>query len=160
MRTRIAVATIVLSSVLLPSACASEPSIGGELSAEDRAALEHIAETDAAIVLARNWDELAARFAEDAIRMPPNAPEIHGRTAIRESVEMMPPIAAFSFRMTGLDGNGTIAYMRGQWSYTLEPPGAEAIIDSGKILIVFEKQADGRWLTVVDAWNSDLAVGG
>ena len=156
---RIPASTIVLSTVLMASGCASGSTAAGELSADDRAALEHIAERDAEVVLARDWEALAERFADDAVRMPPNAPAIHGRSAIRESVAMMPPIAAFSFRMTSLAGNGRIAYMRAEWSYTLEPPGAEAIVDLGKILIVFEKQEDGRWLTVADAWNSDLPVG-
>lgn len=129
------------------------------LSSGDRAALSHIAETDAAIVLARDWDALTARFADDAVRMPPNALEIHGRQAIRQSVELMPPITAFTFRMTSLDGAGTLAYMRAEWSYTLAPPGAEAIVDSGKILIVFEKQEDGEWRTVADAWNSNRPLG-
>ncbi len=157
---RVVIPAIVSTAALFAAGCASQPATGGELSADDRAALERIAETDAAIVLARDWEALTSRFAEDAVRMPPNAPEIHGRAAIRQSVEMMPPIRSFSFRMTSLDGNGSIAYMRGQWSYTLEPPGGEAVVDSGKILIVFEKQEDGSWLTVTDAWNSNLPVGG
>lgn len=156
---RAACTAIVLIPVLGMSGCTSDPPVGTELTAADRAALEHIAETDASIVLARDWESLAARFAEDAVRLPPNAPEIQGRAAIRESVESMPPIAAFSLRMTSLDGTGTLAYMRGEWSYTLEPPGAEPIVDSGKILIVFEKQPNGDWLTVADAWNSNLPAG-
>jgi ketosteroid isomerase-like protein len=130
------------------------------LSSDDRAALSHIAETDAAIVLARDWGALTARFAEDAARMPPNAPEIRGLPAIRESVELMPPIVAFTFRMASLEGTETLAYMRADWAYTLAPPNAEPIVDSGKILIVFAKQEDGAWRTVADAWNSNHPVRG
>jgi ketosteroid isomerase-like protein len=48
--------------------------------------------------------------------------------------------------------------MRAAWSDTLQPPGSKAIVDSGKILVVLRKQADGAWLRVADAWNSDLAA--
>lgn len=35
----------------------------------------------------------------------------------------------------------------------------DAISDTGKILIVFRKQADGTWRRLADAWNSDLPAG-
>lgn len=152
---RLPTGTLAAAAALALAGCASE-SAPAELSTEDRTQLQQIADNDAAVVLARDWDALAGRFTEDAIRMPPNAPAIHGRDAIREAVGSMPPLKDFSFRMTSLDGDGSLAYMRGHWAYTLAPPGTDAISDSGKILIVFEKQADGRWLTVADAWNSDL----
>jgi len=131
----------------------------GNLSPGDRAALRAIAEEDTRIVLARDWAALTARFAPNAVRMPPNAPAIEGRDAIRQSLEAMPPLSAFNFRMVDLQGDGRIAYMRAAWSITAAPPGVAAVSDSGKILIVFQKQADGSWLTVADAWNSDLPVG-
>jgi ketosteroid isomerase-like protein len=149
-------AAILLGSI----GCSSPPPGGNELTADDRAALQHIADNDAAIVLARDWDALTARFSEDAVRMPPNGPEINGRAAIREFLEGMPPVGDFTFKMTSLDGNARLAYMRAKWSYRLEPPNAPAVVDSGKILIVYEKQEDGRWLSVADAWNSDLPAAG
>lgn len=88
--------------------------------------------------------------------MPPNGPAIEGREAIRQSLEALPPISAFDFQMVNLEGDGQIAYMRGVWSITVAPPGSAEVSDSGKILIVFRKQPDGSWLTVADAWNSDL----
>ena len=70
----------------------------------------------------------------------------------------MPPISAFGFQMLRLEGNGELAYMHAAWSITVVPPDAAEVSDSGKILIVFRKQADGAWLTVADAWNSDLPL--
>ena len=83
--------------------------------------------------------------------MPPNAPALEGRAAIRASLDAEPPLSAFSFRMLDLAGDGQLAYMRAAWSVTVAPPDAAAVSDSGKILIVFEKQPDGSWLTVADA---------
>ena len=128
------------------------------LSVDDVAVLRTIAEQDTRIVLARDWATLTARFAPDAVRMPPNSPAIQGRDAIRQSLEVLPPISAFDFRMLDLQGDGQLAYMRAAVSITVAPPGANAVSDSGKILIVFKKQPDGGWLTVADAWNSDLPL--
>ena len=128
------------------------------LNAEDVAALQAIAEQDAPVVLARDWATLTARFTPGAVRMPPNAPVIEGRNAIRESLEALPPISAFTFRMLDLQGDGQLAYMRAAWSITVAPPGAADVSDSGKILNVFDKQFDGTWLPVADAWNSDVPL--
>ena len=65
---------------------------------------------------------------------------------------------ADKFRLLDLQGDGEIAYMRAAWSISLTPPGtSQPVSDSGKILVVLRKQADGSWLRVADAWNSDLA---
>lgn len=153
---RVRITIVAMGALLAATACDSGADLDDALSTEDVAALREIAETDAEIVLGRDWARLTARFAADAVRMPPNSAAIVGRDAIREFVEATPPILAFDFQMLSLEGNGELAYMRAAWSFTLAPPDAAEVSDSGKILIVFRKQADGRWLTVADAWNSDL----
>ncbi len=151
---------LTIGALVFAAACAPGAAQRGTLSADDVAALRAIAEGDAAIVLARDWATLAERFAPDAVRMPPHAPAIEGRAAIREALDELPTMTAFDFRMVSLEGDGEIAYMRAAWSVTVAPPGAAPVGDTGKILIVFRKQPDGRWLTVADAWNSDLPAEG
>jgi hypothetical protein len=55
------------------------------LSCEDVAALRRLAEQDASLVLAGDWETMAARYTEDAVRMPPSSPAIEGRDAIRRT---------------------------------------------------------------------------
>jgi len=148
----------VLFSILAASCRSTMPPEG--LSNEDRVALRLFAEKDASIVLARNWDALAAQYTDDAVRMPPNEPSVQGRAAIRRWLDQFPPINSFTFELADLEGNGDIAFLRGKFTITFTPPGAMATLsDSGKILVVFRKQPDGSWLRVVDAWNSDLPPG-
>lgn len=137
-------------------ACRPRPTPVLGLSAEDSTALRGLAEHDAAWVSARDWATLVALYEEDAVRMPPNSPALHGRAKNRAWLEQLPPITAFGFRLVDLHGQGGLAYMHGAWTITIAPPGAPPASDSGKILIVFRKQADGSWLRVADAWNSDL----
>ena len=126
------------------------------LTQDDMAALEEHAERDAPIILSGDWEKAAARYEPDAVRMPPGAPAVQGRAAILASFKAMPPLADFKFRMEALDGDGQIAYMQAAWSVAVESDGVpEPMTDAGKILIVFRKQPDGRWLRVVDAWNSN-----
>ncbi len=158
MRLRSIVFALGLVSATI-AGCSSDAESPRGLSDADMTALRAIADKDAPTVRAREWAAVAAGYTEDAVRMPPNGPAIQGRDAIRTSLDQMPPITAFDFRLIDLQGDGEIAYIRATWSYTLAPPGAaQAVSDSGKILIVLRKQADGSWLRVVDAWNSDLAA--
>jgi ketosteroid isomerase-like protein len=127
-----------------------------DLSDKDRAALRAFADRDAELVMTRNWDALAAEYAADAVRMPPNQPTVQGREAIRRWLEQLPPITSFSFRLVDLKGRGDLAFLRGAYSIAFTPPGAAPASDTGKILVVFQKQTGGSWLRVADAWNSDL----
>lgn len=148
----------ILGLTLLVAACAPRPPAAGSLSEQDISALRAIADRDAPIVLARDWDTLTAEYAVDAVRMPPNAPAVQGRDAIRRFIDGYPPISEFTFRLIDLKGDGQLAYMHGAWTITFTPLGAAMpISDSGKILVVLRKQADGTWLRVADAWNSDVA---
>ena len=142
----------------LAAACTAKSDVPRGLSAADSTALRTIAERDAAMVLARDFAAMSAGYTADAVRMPPNGPALVGRAAILASLEQMPPITTFSFNLRDLQGDGEIAYMRAAWSFSLTPPGASQVVsDSGKILVVLRKQANGSWLRVADAWNSDLA---
>ncbi len=108
-------------------------------------------------VLARDWDAVAAMYAEDAILCPPNQPAVKGRAAIRAWLSNFPPVTAFTATDVRIDGHGDLAYGHGTFEITLTPPGAAAPIkDRGKYLDVRKKQKDGRWLYVMDFWSSDL----
>lgn len=94
-----------------------------ELSEQDRAALRAYAARDSALVVSRDWDALAAEYAPDGVRMPPNQPPVQGRDAIRRWLQQMPPISAFSFRLEDLQGSGEHAFMRGTYSITIPLTG-------------------------------------
>lgn len=126
------------------------------LSEQDVAALTALADADARIVMARDWDALAAQYAPDAVRMPPNQPAVQGRDAIRAWFEQLPPIPSFSFRLVDVRGQGDVAYMHAAYTLTVTGPGGAPLHDTGKILVVLRKGSDGSWLRVADAWNSDL----
>ena len=147
---------IVLLAVL---GCGGEAAVGAApLTDEDRAALQRFADDDCAIVTSADWDALAAGYSDDAVRMPPGAPPIAGRAAIRSSLDQVPPITRCEFEAQQIDGSARIAFMRASYDMTFAPPAGDTVRDAGKILIVFEKQPDGSWLRVADAWNSSGAL--
>ena len=40
----------------------------------------------------------------------------------------------------------------------LQPPGGEAVSDSGKYVVVWKHESDGSWKLAVDIWNTNAAL--
>lgn len=128
------------------------------LSAEDLAANEATTQAWVDAVLAGDWDALGATYTEDAVLMPPNSEAVQGRAAIQAFFASWPPITSIELDGTEVDGEGDLAYVRGAYTLTLAPEGADPITDSGKYIEIRRKQADGSWLLSRDIFNSDLPL--
>jgi len=128
------------------------------LSAEDLAAHEATTQAWMDAVLAADWDALGATYTEDAVLMAPNSEAIVGRAGIQAFFESFPPIGGIELHPAEVEGVGDLAYVRGTFTLTLTPEGADPIIDSGKYLEIRRKQADGTWLLSRDLFNSSLPL--
>lgn len=150
----LAVACVSLSLVV---ACAPPTE---SFSEADEAAIRALVAPFDEAVLAGDWAAFVVMFTEDAVLMPPNAPvlpmkdflawiEPMGYTALEHRIEFL-----------DIDGRGDLAYARGTYAERFTVAGvADPIEDSGKVLGVLRKQADGNWLVSVWASSSDLPVG-
>ena len=78
----------LVSGILFAAACSTPASAPRGLSTADSTALREIAERDAAMVLSRDFAAMTAGYTEDAVRMPPNAPALVGRPAIRANLDL------------------------------------------------------------------------
>lgn len=127
------------------------------LSGADLEAQKGISSAFVKHVLAKDWDALAAMYAEDAILCPPNQPAVKGRAAIKAWMATLPPVTEFKATDVRVEGHGDLAYAHGVYEMTLMPPGAPGPVkDAGKYVDIRKKQKDGRWLYSVDIFNSDL----
>jgi uncharacterized protein (TIGR02246 family) len=150
----------VLRSAALPAmvllataACASGAAdTSGELAAIKKDALvwfERFAAGDA--------DGVAALYADDALFMPPGAPAVSGRAAIRDFVAS--DIANLKGAGLGMkadevtDGgmSGDLAWVTGTFSVT---DASGAAVDKGKYVTIYRK-AGGKWPIIRDTYNSD-----
>ncbi len=104
---------------------------------------------------------LAQLFAEDGIRMPPEATSYAGRVRIESEFE-----AEFE------QGTGTIvvnlqetvmgddlAFTRGTWAITTQPEEGEATSVVGKWINLVTRQDDGSWKISRNIWNFDSPNG-
>src|SRR5262245_24584810 len=129
------------------------------LTDNDRARIKGlIAQFDKDMV-ARRVPALVAVYTEDAILMPPHAPIVRGRAAIRQFFEDFPKVTEFSQNPVEIEGEGDLAFPWGTFEMAVLPEGAAAQVrDRGKVHGIFTKDHDGSWLVGRVCWNSDLAL--
>ena len=129
------------------------------ISDTDRAAILALDETFCSMALAGDFKELVEHFyTADALFMAPNAPAVFGRAQIEAALRALPPLTAFTLLSEDIDGEFRIAYSRGRYSMTMTPPGAPAITDTGKFLVVYRLVENGKWKVCCDIFNSDLPL--
>jgi uncharacterized protein (TIGR02246 family) len=108
---------------------------------------------------AHDLDGTVSYYTDDAVLLPPNAPIAADKQSIRASWEaLLGPTIAISWHITKMDvaQSGDLAYLVGAYSLTVRDPHGNPTTDRGKLIEVWKKQADGKWKTVADTFNSDL----
>lgn len=151
MKQNVAVLPVVFL-MLLTSACAPPPA--PDTRAADEAAIR---EADAAwskAAEARDLDGVMSYYTDDAQLLPPNEPIATGKTAMRKSwAALMAPEMAVSWKVSKVEvaRAGDLAYVVGTYTLAMKPSS-----DTGKLIEVWKKQADGKWKCVADTFNSDL----
>jgi ketosteroid isomerase-like protein len=108
----------------------------------------------------KDVDKWVAHYTDDASVLLPNTPILTGKAAISGGLKPMlsDPNFAVTFGATKLDvaKSGELGYTQGTYSLTLSNPKTKApIIEQGKYLTVYRKQADGTWKAVEDTFMAD-----
>lgn len=113
----------------------------------------------------RNWteatnaadvDRLMSMVTDDCVRIPPNAPPIIGKDAIRADIERefdtyteVGDEAVVDFRVAG-----DFAFSRGTFNYVATAKvSGEVIQFRGHFIDVYQRQPDGSWKLFWNAWN-------
>jgi uncharacterized protein (TIGR02246 family) len=125
------------------------------------------ADEDAIRAQTRAWEKaynggdpqgVAAPYADDALLLPPGAPGVRGRAAIRAFFEKDigdAKAAGVTFAIVYPTEVGVAGNM-GWESGTYKALVKGAVVEAGKFLSVSRKQ-DGKWLYIRDTWNADAA---
>ncbi|HEY7472421.1 MAG TPA: SgcJ/EcaC family oxidoreductase [Gemmatimonadota bacterium] len=158
-------------ALVLAAGCQQEPATETgtteETPAVDVAAVQQAIEDggDAweAAALAGDAAALTALYTDDAIIMPPNAAQAEGSAAIQAAfTEMLAatPFTAIEIVTDGVEvsASGDMAWAHGSYTSTNTVAG-EPYEDTGKWANVSENR-DGKWLLVIDIWNSDTPLPG
>jgi len=145
------------------AACAQQPapapSAPPDTRAADEATLRTLIGDWSASARAKDATKFVSVYAEDAVVMLANAPDIKGLAAIREGIPamMQDPAFALSFEPDRIvvARSGDLAYETGTYAMTMTGPDKKPATEKGHYVVVWRKQADGTWKVVVDAPISD-----
>jgi uncharacterized protein (TIGR02246 family) len=157
-RARIVPASIFL--VVLLSSATGQQSSGTRATAEAA-----IRAADAAGLKAAQAKDVAgatANYADDASWLPPHAPIVQGKEAIRNAWAQLLTIPGLKidWQITKVDvaQAGDMAYTLYRYEMTMSGPNGAPVTDKGKDMSVWAKQSDGTWKMVADTFNSDIPL--
>ena len=146
--------------LLLLAGCSGTPTPPPDTSAADLKAIKDGEIAWSADFGSRDPDKIVSHYADDATLMPPDAPIVMGKDAIRSTVAQMyaDKNLALSFTTTTAQvaKGGDIAYTQGTYSMTMTNPKTKKVVaEKGKYLTVYKKQSDGTWKAIEDIDNAD-----
>lgn len=106
---------------------------------------------------------LAACWSEDAIIFPPGLPAVRGAAAFQEYVEGAFALPGFSISWkideVHVSASSDMAYQIGTNVVSFDGPDGATVTEHGRVLLVWQKQADGSWKVASEVWNAGLPAG-
>ena len=149
------VRAVLLSLLLACAACSSGPVDPEELMEADRDFARRVAEGGLA-----EWGE---SFADDAVLLPRDGPNVRGRAGIRDFMA-----AAFDtpgFRLSwvpegaAIAESGDLGYTWGSFEQQLPGAGGALVTTRGKYVTIWRREADGTWKVTLDMGNTPSDAG-
>lgn len=117
--------------------------------ATSRAEIERIRENWRSAAERDDAGAVAALYADDAIFVGTETPEVRGRAAIQERFGEQFPVSTVSrIESRDLTVSGDMAYDYGEFTQQVTPPNAPGQTINGHYLVVLRRQNDGSWKIV------------
>ena len=152
-------ATVVLSSCI--AGCSSQPAAptgSPDTRAADEAAIRSADADWGKAATAKDLDKVMSYYMDDAVLFAPKAPASVGKDSIRKGWQGL--LSAPGLQMTitpstvDVARSGDIAVERGSYNVVTTDKKGKPATDTGQIVIVWKKQADGNWKVAADT-NAD-----
>lgn len=110
----------------------------------------------------KNVDQWCAFYAPNAVLLAPNEPIADTPEKIKKSMAAflsLPDLKlTFGCDKVFVAKSLDVAYEYGHYTMSFKDAKGNLVKDSGKYAEVWHKQKNGKWLCVVDMFNSDLPV--
>jgi uncharacterized protein (TIGR02246 family) len=143
-----------LFAIAAAAGCGAQPKVN--LAAEEAA----IRATDAnwlAASTARDLERVLPFWADDATILPPGAPAITGKAAIRQYVSGAFATPGFSItwktEKVELSKSGDMAYSSGIDRISVTTPDGKSVTEENRGVAIWKKQPDGSWKCVLDVMS-------
>ena len=150
------VGAVTLAGCAQPAPPPAEPP---DTRAAEEATIHAAIEDWSAAAQAKDAEKFGSVYADDAVLMLEDAPDLTGAAAIREGIKgmMQDPNFALSFEADSVvvARSGDLAYESGHYTMTLSDAKKKPATETGHYVVVWQKQADGVWKVVRDVPVSD-----
>jgi ketosteroid isomerase-like protein len=124
------------------------------LSADDVARIRALTDEWVVLSLARDWDGLMALMTDDVVFLPPDAPIVVGRLAVRAFLDGLPAITALAATMIAAEGEPGLAWARGSFTITIDATPGERKSLAGNWAAAYRKRADHSWRCASITWSA------
>jgi uncharacterized protein (TIGR02246 family) len=108
---------------------------------------------------AKDVDKCMSFYVDDPVLFIPGAPAIIGRDAVRKTMQGFLGAQSLKLETSGLiidvAESGDLAFERGSYSNTITDAKGKTTTETGKLVLVWKKQADGSWKIAADTNASD-----
>jgi uncharacterized protein (TIGR02246 family) len=152
--TRFGFFTTIVFTIAAATGCSAQRKVN--LAAEEAA----IRTTDAnwlAAATARDLERVLPFWADDATILPPGAPTIAGKEAIRQYVSGAFATPGFSItwktEKVELSKSGDMAYSSGIDRISVTTPDGKSVTEENRGVAIWKKQPDGSWKCVLDVMS-------
>lgn len=160
MSCRLSVTTLLLSVIVLMSACGgTTPTTQPTATAPpDPAPINDVRSRFQTAYNAGDAAAVTALYTDDAVSLPDRHAAVQGKAALQQYFQEV--FAQYNAKLTlmspDLEITDDIAHETGAYSMTVTPKaGGNAMTITGKYLIVLKRQADGSWKVHHDIDNTD-----
>jgi uncharacterized protein (TIGR02246 family) len=150
--------TVASFAVALIAGCSQAPAPTDTRKADEAAiraagdALEQAAE-------AKDLDKCMALYVDDPVLFVARAPAVVGRDALRKAFQGFLAVSALKLETSDLivdvAQSGDLAFERGSYSNTITDAKGKTTTETGKLALVWKKQADGSWKIAADTNAGD-----
>jgi ketosteroid isomerase-like protein len=153
--------SLVCALVLLSLFAACQNQTAADTRAADEATLRNLDAEWSKAADAKDLDKTVSYYTDDALILPPNLPTIQGKQGARGMWQGMFSVPGFGggWKATRVEvsRSGDMGWVTGTYELSETDASGRPMVDQGKYLEVWRKQADGSWKCVADMFNTDLS---
>jgi uncharacterized protein (TIGR02246 family) len=161
MRTDRAPSLVIAASlaVALIAACSQAPAPPMDNRKADEAAITAAGVALAQAAEAKDLDKCMSFYVDDPVLFVPGAPAVIGKDRVRQAFAGFLGVRELKLETSGLmidvAQSGDLAFERGSYSNTITDAEGKTTTESGKLALVWKKQANGSWKIAADTNASD-----